>query len=307
MLPVLLIAVLSTTVIVEAAQQTLAVLIVTKPSTSILAAPQAKAATVTKVKLGEFLNAIEKQQNWYKVQLPNQKVGWIEAKSVREFKEDLAQQTYLDIAKYYNNELSFLHTIEYIDFLSRAIAETTAKDVLAELELTKFLAIGNAASQIELDKANRPPYKGFLKQYEKILVYSEPGGIWLLKSDVLWQLHKKYATLGTGEKIAWAAAENPLPGECEGDLLCNLHYFRQTQGRYLALYPKGPKASGALQNLRETLREGLSVNLQDYKLDNKEEKAETLKLLNELIDIVSKLPFENKDVIGMLRKLADSL
>ena len=52
-------------------------------------------------------------------------------------------------------------------------------------------------------------------------------------------------------KIAQAASQNPLPGECEGYINCYLYFIRATQGEYLERYPRGENAAEALKNVTD--------------------------------------------------------
>jgi hypothetical protein len=109
-----------------------------------------------------------------------------------------------------------------------------------------------------MEGLGKQPFKSWVQGHEKEVVYSEPAGQYFVRSELLWGLQKKYAGLPAAERAAWAAAQNPLPGECEGYLPCMLHLEMETNARYLGLYPRGPHAGeavGALADLFSAIAE----------------------------------------------------
>jgi hypothetical protein len=92
---------------------------------------------------------------------------------------------------------------------------------------------------------SKQPFKAWVLEHEKEVVYSEPAGQYFIRAELLWNLQRKYSNLPVAERAAWAAAQNPLPGECEGYLPCMLHLEMETNARYLSLYPRGPHANDA--------------------------------------------------------------
>jgi hypothetical protein len=138
-------------------------------------------------------------------------------------------------------------------FLSSVAKEATQPDAAAELELARLTAIQKAAESLPTDKQEQPPFQGWIKTNQALIVYSEPGGQWMIKADVVWELAKQYRALAIGERIAWQAARLPLPGECEGDPTCNLAYLNRTVGQYLRLYPRGVHAEEAMKDVIESL------------------------------------------------------
>ncbi|HKU77796.1 MAG TPA: hypothetical protein VJR02_28035, partial [Pyrinomonadaceae bacterium] len=54
------------------------------------------------------------------------------------------------------------------------------------------------------------------------------------------------------DRIAWAAAENPQPHDCEGDEVCHLFVFEGAV-KYLNVHPNGVHAAEAVKNLNELL------------------------------------------------------
>src|SRR5262249_35507142 len=154
-------------------------------------------------------------------------------------------------------------------------------------------------------------YKDFLNLHKKDVVYSEPAGEWYVRSELFWNLHKKYATASSAEDIAWAATQNPLPGECEGYVNCYLFMLRETDGQYLNLYPSGKHAEQSLKNIKDLLAP-IVDDLAEKKIytgpTDVSDRAEFNRLLAELRTIVSKLPFsetEKQKTIQQINQIAE--
>lgn len=203
----------------------------------------------------------EKNDYWYHVALPNGKEGWVFGFFLTRFDEKRRGEIYKSIAstKVKAEKASFAEFADLARFLSTATSEVTDRATLAELELWRWLALQQAFNNIESDKIQQPEYQRFIKANQANAVYSDPGGVWLVKADILWNLQKKYADLPIGETIAWEAATQSLPGECEGDDTCATIYTNRTKGRYLQLYPKGKHVNEAMEALLQTLQ---SINEQ---------------------------------------------
>ncbi|MBK7932626.1 MAG: hypothetical protein IPK01_03835 [Acidobacteria bacterium] len=118
-------------------------------------------------------------------------------------------------------------------------ATQTAAQSAASKEYKRLVNLQAALRKIPMDRQNKEPHRSFLKRNDKDIVYSEPAGEWYVRSDRFWDLQKKYKTLPIADQIAWTAAENQLPGECEGYIPCHLSVVRMTYGEYLSLYPNG--------------------------------------------------------------------
>ncbi|HKG80097.1 MAG TPA: hypothetical protein VKA78_11775, partial [Pyrinomonadaceae bacterium] len=90
------------------------------------------------------------------------------------------------------------------------------------------------------------------KAHAAEVIPNEFGGGYNLRSELLWNLEARYHTLPIADRIAWAAAENPQPSDCEGDEVCHFFVFAPAI-RYLSLHPNGGHATEALKNLNEML------------------------------------------------------
>jgi hypothetical protein len=164
-------------------------------------------------------------------------------------------------------------------FLATVLPEVTQPDATAELELARLTAMRRAAETIPTDKQEQPPYQGWIKANEALIVYSEPGGQWMIKAEAFWDLGKQYRALAIGERIAWEASKLPLPGECEDDPICHLGALNMSSGKYLNLYPRGLHAEAAMKEIIESLAGLLEVVKAaeplpaEYKADSQKEVA----------------------------------
>jgi len=197
-----------------------------------------------------------KKEFWYHVALPNGKEGWVFGTFLTRFDETRKGEIYKNIAapKIKAETGTFAEYADLTRFLAAVLPEVTDRATQAEMELWRWMALQKAFNSIESDKLEQPEFQRFIKANQANAVYSEPGGLWLVKSDLFWNLQKKYADLSIGDSIAWEAATLPLPGECEDDDTCATMYMNETKGRYLLLYPTGKHASEALDYLIESFQ-----------------------------------------------------
>ncbi len=228
--------------------------------------PATSGEEVARLPLGTTLRQLDQDQRegtvsgkkdfWYHVALPNNKDGWVFGSFLTRFDESRKGEIYKGLAapKLKAETGTFAEYADLTRFLAAVLPEVTNRATLAELELWRWLALQKAFNNIESDKQQQPDYQRFIKANQAHAVYSEPGGLWLVKADLLWNLQKKYADLPVAETIAWEAANLPLPGECEGDDTCATMYMNQTRGRYLQLYPTGKHANEALDELLQSVQ-----------------------------------------------------
>ena len=222
-------------------------------------------ANVGRLKFGTVVRSLERGQNaetiggksglWHKVTSVGNKTGWVFGAFLKPFDPAKRETIYRQIAdeKLKIEKRTFEENVELYDFLTRAQGEVKTPNTAAQIGLWRLLALHAAVYEIPLDKLETDPYKSFVNANTINLVYGEPQGMWMVRSERLWSLSKKYQALPIGETIAWEAAINSLPGECEGFLTCYLFLMVQTEGEYLKRFPKGAHANQALKNFAEML------------------------------------------------------
>ena len=232
-------------------------IIISSAFSRVRRAPDTAAEIVQTVKLGTVFPITEQNANWFKVSLAKNgadKFGWV-SKTVAQILTDAGRgETYRKIAdKYLKQPNDFTTAVQIYEFLDAAAGEVKTPKIAADLEFKKLLALQAALKRIPVDRKAQNPFADFLKNNEKVTVYSEPSGELLVVSSEFWQLHDKYKTLPVAEEIAWKAAQNPLPGECEGYINCYLYLIRSTDGEYLNFYPNGKYSRQALKNITNLL------------------------------------------------------
>lgn len=248
---------------------------------------------------------------WHKVELAGGKGGWVFGAFLKAFELNKRENIYKQITaeKLRVADRTFDQNTELYEFLTRAQSEVKTPAIAAEIGLWRFVALKAALSIIPFDKMGQAPYKDFTDKNSINIVYSEPSGLWLVRSERFWSLSKRYADLPIGEKIAWEAAKNPLPGECEGYLNCYLFLLRETHGAYLELFPKGTHAAEALKNLGDELApiaaDATKKEIYETPADVSD-RAEFYQKIAELRSIVSRTGFFEKEaVLQQLDKIAE--
>jgi hypothetical protein len=226
------------------------------------------------------------QDYWYKVTTPGGKTGWVFGGLTLAADPSHIEDAYLRVARDRADngveELSFADWIDYVAFLTRAAPQITSPEARGEVELLRLSAIGSALAATPFDKQDAAPYKPWRDSVGTGVVYSEPAGRYFVEAEEYWKLAAKYASTGIGERIAFDAANIPLPGECEGDFSCEIAAYNISLGRYLKLYPKGEHAADALRLLVDMLggvggeSTGLELPTDEpYKGETRKDLAET--------------------------------
>ncbi|HEX6183188.1 MAG TPA: hypothetical protein VFZ44_04695 [Pyrinomonadaceae bacterium] len=238
-------------------------LITTATGARLRERPDAGSAEVGRLQLGLVVRELERSPEksrvgsteafWHMVSAPGGARGWVFGGLVAPFDPARRDETYRRLAseRVANAAATFAELSELVRFLDRATREVTRRDTLAELELTRLVALARTLANIPLEELEKSPYKPWVTEHEHEIVYSEPAGQWFVRSERFWSLQQKYRALPLAERAAWEAAQTPLPGECEGYLPCYLYSQTETNGRYLKLYPRGAHADAALAELSE--------------------------------------------------------
>lgn len=289
-------------------------IIVTDVAARIRSQAKAGASELDRPALGTVFQVVEKTPAWYRVKFTDggkTSSGWIPANSASDLNASSKVQLYQQITeRYYKpSGMDFATASGLYEFLNRAAGSGELGDT-GELELKRLLALRAALRAMPRGNSSENPYKSFLKTNEKNVVYSEPSGEWIVKSDQFWDLHKKYKNAAIADQIAWEAAQNPLPGECEGYVNCHLFYTRMTSGEYLSLHPGGKKNLEALTNLTNSL-EPIAADLPAKSVytgpTDVTDRAEFNNLIAELRTIISRVPLTEKEKpLQQLKKIAEA-
>jgi hypothetical protein len=143
---------------------------------------------------------------------------------------------------------------EIYSLAASGVNEAKDTNTRAESELLKLLALANTASAFPDNLRDKSPYREWLKAHTAEVILNEFAGGYNMRSELLWKLEAKYHTLPIADRIAWEAAENPFPSDCEGDEVCNF-FGLQGEITYLSVHPNGAHASEAIKNLIEGISE----------------------------------------------------
>jgi len=225
-------------------------------------APQVSAEEIQRLKLGTIVNAIARSTNqdtisgktdyWYRVTLPNGQTGWLFGGLLLDYnaaqRSELLRQIIEARLKAENTD--FADRQEIYSLAASGINEAKDANTRAEFELLKLLALANTVAAFPNESRDKSPYREWEKAHAAEVILNEFAGGYNLRSELLWKLEAKYHTLPIADRIAWEAAENPQPSDCEGDEVCG--FFRLVgEITYLSVHPNGAHATEAIKNLIE--------------------------------------------------------
>jgi hypothetical protein len=129
----------------------------------------------------------------------------------------------------------------------------------ARLTLLWLRAMRWMLDSIPLAERTGEPNNDWLRAHQELIAWSEPAGIWLISSDVIWKLHDRYRNFPAAEPIAWFAVENGLPGECEGYVPCYAVGMNQLDGEYLRRHPRGAHVTAIIDRVKGTLEQAIAL------------------------------------------------
>ncbi|HEX8636438.1 MAG TPA: SH3 domain-containing protein [Pyrinomonadaceae bacterium] len=297
------------------AQET-AQIIVAATSVRIRREPDFAAETVQTARIGEVFSLLEQNADWCKIRLgktdDESASGWIAKKLTREFTGARRGEIYRAVADKYLKQSSpaSADLAQVTDFLTRAQKEFKDANSQADFAFRRLLALKTTLDRIPFEKQTENPFAEFIEKNKGEIVYSDPSGKWLVRSELFWALREKYKNLPVAEEIAWAAAQNPIPGECEGYVNCYLYLLRATEGEYLNFYPNGKYSRQALKNLTEFL-EPIAADANQKAVyssaTDTSDRADFNKYLTELRAIVSKTPhLEKSKTLAQIKRIAEA-
>ncbi|HKG13721.1 MAG TPA: SH3 domain-containing protein [Pyrinomonadaceae bacterium] len=237
--------------------------ITTASNVRVRSSPDTTAEEVARLQLGTVVEELERSQEkakvgasedfWYMVSAPGGARGWVFGALTAPFDAARREEIYTRLAseRAGKTDATFADASELVRFAERAAKEVSGRGARAELEFARLRALARSLTFLTAGEQSEGPYKQWAAEHESEIAYSEPSGEWYVRADLLWDLQAKYKDLAMAERIAWEAAQTPLPGECEGDVTCNMYYLSVTNGRYVKLYPRGAHAAEALKGLEE--------------------------------------------------------
>jgi hypothetical protein len=267
-----------------------------------------------RLKLGTVVSAVAHSTNqatvgdktgyWYLVNLPNGQTGWLFGGLLIDYTASQRKQLLRQIieARLKAENTDFPDRQEIYNLTASSVKEAEDINARAEFELLQLLALAGWARSFRDDLQDKSPYREWRKAHEAQVIPNEFGGGYNLRSELLWNLEKKYHHLPIADRIAWEAAQNPQPSDCEGDEICHL-FIAEGAIKYLNVHPNGTHAAEALTYLTESLTDEVIRRANDKGGDQYavEERANLRKLLTTLRLVLAKTSAPEKT--ELLKKL----
>lgn len=279
--------------------------------------PQVSAEEIVRLKLGTVVTATARSTNqdtvsgktdyWYHVNLPSGETGWLFGGLLLDYGASKRQQLVREIieARLKAENTDFADRQEIYNLAASSVTEAKDVSMRAEFELLKTLALANSALVVTSEQNNKSPYREWLKAHGAEVVYNEFAGGYQVRSDVLWNLERKYHNLPIADRIAWEASQTFPPSDCEGDEVCHM-FIEEGEIKYLSLHPTGAHAAEALKNIADVLTDEVIKFANDKGGDKYaiEQRAELKKLLTALRLAMAKTTDpEKKEVSNKLERI----
>jgi hypothetical protein len=268
---------------------------------------------VAKIGIGTVLSVLEKSATeqkvgddhnyWYRVKTQDGAQGWVFGAFTEEWDPKKGHAWVVELVEQKNlvDTMSLSDRDDLLKMLARRAAETKDPAQKAELELMRFRGLAKAAASIPIDQLSVPLNAAWTKAQGNDLVFSEPAGQWFVNGTRLWDLEVKYHALPIADEIAWAAAQTPIAGECEGYLPCYISIAGMTNGEYLARHPKGKHVAEAVKELAQ------GWDASAAKEADAETKKDAKDVLKELREKVSKAGDAAKPALKAIADLEKAL
>lgn len=291
-------------------------IIVSVTSARVRKEADTNAETLEMATLGTIFPIVEQNDKWTKVQFTKgvaKQTGWVSKTVSLSFSNAKRAEIYQTLADKYLKQATpdFTTAAQVFNFLnSSSVNDIRPEKTLAELRYKRLVALQNTLRKIAINQQEENPYRDFLKAHEREVVYSEPSAQWLVRSDTFWELHDRYKTQPVGEEIAWTAAQNPIPGECEGYVNCYLYQIRATDGEYLNFYPNGKYSRQSLKNITDLL-EPIVADASEKTVytsaTDTSDRADFNRYLTELRAIITKTSYiEKSKTLTQIRQIAEA-
>jgi len=282
----------------------------------VRSAPNLNGRILQESVFGTRFVAVSESNGWHRIKFgrtvgDEQENAWISKSITEPYDREKPGVQFQRLAQKYltRKRINFKTGVQLFEALPSAADDAKTFEVGGDLRLKSLIALSKALKTIPWGKEGNSPYKEFLAKYSNDVVYSEPAGEWYVRSNRFWELHEKYKKHKVGEIIAWRAAGNPIPGECEGYINCYLYLLRSTEGEYLNFYPNGRFSRQSIQNINAMLKPIVSdvrTKTVYYTTSDISDRAEFNKMLSELRKIVSQTPFvEKQDVLRQIDQIAE--
>ena len=225
--------------------------------------PLTSAPEVMRLKLGTVVSATNRSGNqdtiagktdyWFWVDLPNGQKGWLFGGLLRDYDAGQRGLIVREIieARLKAEKTDFADLEDTYNLAAGSIADATDANTRAEFELLKLLALADWGKSIP-EPHDKSPYREWVRAHNAEVVKNEFAGGYNLRSEMIWNLETKYHTLPIGDRIAWEAANNMEPSDCESDEVCDF-FVEAGKVKYLNTHPTGAHVAEALKALGDAL------------------------------------------------------
>jgi SH3 domain-containing protein len=196
------------------------------------------AAVVASLPLGTDLLTLDTSGDgatWTRVRTVAGQDGWLPSRLIR----SLTTSNRLDVIEAIIQERlarkgdTFGPRAELIDLIERGGKDARDPEAAGRFALYWLRAMSSGLEAVPFQRGKQSPYKEWLAARADSVVYSEPGGRWMVRIQRLWELHDQHARTSSADELAWAAVTNGLPGECEGFVPCYVRRLNLLEGEYL--------------------------------------------------------------------------
>ena len=158
-----------------------------------------------------------------------------------------------------SDDYPFTAWTDLVARLRRASGQAPDAEAAGRLALLWLRGLRRLLAAIPMDGAQRPPYRDWIAANERIALYSEPAGAFLIVPELIWRVHDAHRATASAEAIAWLATENGLSGECEGYVPCYAHGLDRLFGEYLRSHPQGKHGPEAALAIQESCEQSLRL------------------------------------------------
>lgn len=221
------------------------------------ALPTADAGIVIELPLGTALQQTGEAAvgSWIPVRTEDGREGWILETLTRRMEDGQREQVIEEIIRQRlaREDDTFQAHAELVSFVETAVTAASSPEVAGSFTLYRLQALQRAAAAIPfVRQAWSARVAAWVRTRQAEIVYNEPGGSWMLSRDAILAAHDRYRATAAADEIAWLAATNGVPGECEGYLVCYLERSDLLEGEYLRREPTGRHVEEAIDQLRQS-------------------------------------------------------
>jgi hypothetical protein len=222
------------------------------------AAPSADAPVISTLSLGTELQDAgrPREDEWVAVRTEDGLEGWVAESLTRSISEATYNTVIEDVVldRLSRRGDGFEAHSQLVSFIERSLLRDRALDARARLDLNRLQAIGTSLQHIPFTRSRwSDAIRSWVTARAAEITYDEPGGRWILRRDVILEVHDRHRSTPSADDIAWLAVSNGLDGECEGVVLCYLRIQDMLAGEYLRRHPAGKHADEAVRSISTTV------------------------------------------------------